>query len=51
MNVMAIARDPKQIFCFGSAYGEADPNVKWNAWGIHFKTPTAEPGEPGWPDV
>jgi len=26
MNVMAIASDPKQIFCFGSACGETDPN-------------------------
>jgi len=28
MNVMAIAPDPKQIFCFDSACGEADPDME-----------------------
>ena len=28
MNVMAIAPDPKQIFCFDSACGEAEPKME-----------------------
>jgi hypothetical protein len=28
MNVMAIAPGPKQIFCFDSACGEADPDME-----------------------